>query len=536
MKKAISILLTAALLLSLIPFMILTASADIWLEYQYKVLENGTAEISGFKLMGLGDYDYYNIYGEDVYIPSKIDQYTVTSIGDYAFSGCVLFGHAYIPDTVTHIGNYAFCGCDLMMYVDIPDSVTSIGDYAFESCGFLREVTIPASVTSIGAAPFKCCYELDHVEIDSDNPAYCLVGGNLYDIGMSTLIESLSGGSFSIPDTVRRIGASAFSYGGTPNSRTLTIPNTVVSIGEFAFCGTQMYSVILPDSVTSISDGMFQNCKYLKSVKLGNRVTEIGDWAFGWCSELTSISIPSTVRRIGKGAFNECTKLAHVKKDTSIAGTGAEMSDDYLSSTGEVPDSSDAYIGESAFKKCRSLAFVDIPESVTDIGDEAFNGCSSLESITIPGSVTSIGTKAFVDCSRMRRLDIPASVTHIGNTAFGYYYLDYSSSPQNYGYHQVDTFYVVGSSGSVAMDYAKDNDFSFIDHDSIKPGDADDDGEITLMDVTDIQYYLSSMKTNVNNDEKLMSADVDKNGWLEVIDATFIQRYVAELDIPYDIG
>lgn len=79
---------------------------------------------------------------------------SVTSIGNYAFCGCIGLTSVTIPDSVTRIGNYAFSGCTGLTSITIPDSVTSIGNGAFYKCTGLTSITIPDSVTSIGDDAF----------------------------------------------------------------------------------------------------------------------------------------------------------------------------------------------------------------------------------------------------------------------------------------------------------------------------------------------------------------------------------------------
>ena len=177
----------------------------------------------------------------------------------------------------------------------------------------------------------------------------------------------------------------------------MTIPNSVTSIGNFAFsyC-TGLTSVTIPNSVTSIGNYAFQYCTGLTSVTIPNSVTSIGNGAFYYCSGLTSVTIPNSVTSIGHYAFRECSGLTSVTIGNSVTS-----------------------IGDDAFYGCTGLTSVTIPNSVTSIGSHAFGGCSGLTSVTIPNSVTSIGNWAFSGCSGLTSVTIPNSVTSIGSHAFG---------------------------------------------------------------------------------------------------------------------
>ena len=224
----------------------------------------------------------YNSYSGSVTIPATVTYndktFNVTSIGDYAFSGCPGLKSLTIPESVTSIGDYAFEGCSGLTSVTIPNSVKSIGDGAFFRCDGLTSVTIPESVTSIGRGAFQGCSGLT---------------------------------SLTIPNSVKSIGDSVFR--GCSGLTSLTIPESVTSIGDFAFSGCSgLTSVTIPNSVTSIGDHAFSGCSGLTSVTIPNSVTSIGWSAFDGCSGLTSVTIPESVTEIGLDAFAECGSLAEI--------------------------------------------------------------------------------------------------------------------------------------------------------------------------------------------------------------------------------
>ncbi len=324
---------------------------------------------------------------KNVEIPASINGLPVTSIGDWAFSGC--------------IG---------LTSITIPDSVTSIDWCAFSGCTGLTEITIPDSVTSIGYAAFGHCTGLTSINADINSNHYSSIDGVLFSKDKSCLI--------SYP-----IGKSSKKY---------TIPDSVTSIGQVAFgdC-TGLTEITIPNSVTSIDNSAFSNCTELTSITIPNSVTSIEGYAFSGCTGLTEIAIPDSVTSIGGSAFLGCTGLTAINADvnsnhySSIDGVLFSKDKSCLISypIGKsnkkytIPDSVTS-IGEDAFYVCTGLIEITIPDSVTSIGRSAFSSCTGLTSITIPNSVTSIDDWAFDCCTGLTSITIPDSVTNIGYNAF----------------------------------------------------------------------------------------------------------------------
>ena len=251
-----------------------------------------------------------NEYSGDIVIPESItyenSKYSVTSIGDWAFSYCTGLTSITIPNSVTSIGNYTFFGCSGLTSVTIPNSVTSIGDFAFYDCCSLTSITIPNSVTSIGNGAFSGCSGLT---------------------------------SITIPNSVTSIGELAFD--GCSGLTSVTIPNSVTSIGDYVLnrCDGIKNTIIvndmfvylpktytghysIPENITKIIGGAFENCSGLTSVTIPNSVTSIGGYAFFYCSGLTSITIPNSVTSIGDWAFSECSGLTSVTIPNSVTSIG----------------------------------------------------------------------------------------------------------------------------------------------------------------------------------------------------------------------
>ena len=294
-----------------------------------------------------------------------------------------------ISDGVTSIGEYAFSGCTGLTSIAIPDGVTSIGDYAFSGCSSLTSVTIPDSVKNIGYGAFGDVLNIVYSGTASGSPWGARVVNGYIENGLV--------------------------YEDSSKTKLLACPSS------------REGTVVIPNSVTSIGAGVFYDCSSLTSVTIPGSVTSIGDSAFCGCRNLTSITIPGDIVSIGDEAFFCCSNLKKVYSASLVSWLeivffghgsnpccyGAEL---YFN--GEIandivlPDGI-TNINSRAFQGCSSLTSVTIPNSVKNIGFCAFSDCSSLTSITIPNSVTSIDDLAFYNCSSLNDVFIlnPDSLT-----------------------------------------------------------------------------------------------------------------------------
>ena len=365
---------------------------------------------------------------------------TVAVTGYTGSSTTVYIPSSYVGATVTSIKAEAFKDNTTITEIVIPDSITSIGSYAFDKCYSLTSVYYTGDIASWCGITFSNEYS---------NPLY--YAHNLY------INNEIISGEIVLPNTVTKIPDYTFR---NSNITSITISDSVTSIGEDAFSGcSKLTSITIPDSVTSIGDSAFlncpietatiptlaisyipksnlktvvitsgesigyrafYNCSRLTNITIPDSVTSIGEEAFEYCSNLTSITISDSVTSIGGYAFRDCDNLTSITIPDSVTSIGsyAFYSCDSLTSIA-IPDSVTS-IGREAFSRCSSLKSITIPDSITSIGESAFYGCGSLTSITIPDSVTSIGSYAFSYCNSLTSITIPDSVTSIGDRAFEY--------------------------------------------------------------------------------------------------------------------
>ena len=149
MKKLIAALLCTILFLGLLPVAAEKAEPTVSGDYEYVLLEDGTARITKYT----GDAVTLEIAGE-------LDGHAVSSIGKSAFKPTGKLVDVTIPEGVTEIGEHAFSDCRFLTDISIPQSVERIGDLGFCNCKRLTDLTIPGSVTEIGRDAFYMCRDL----------------------------------------------------------------------------------------------------------------------------------------------------------------------------------------------------------------------------------------------------------------------------------------------------------------------------------------------------------------------------------------
>ena len=328
-------------------------------------------------------------------------------------------------------------------------NVTHIAHSAFWKCPNLTSITIAESITTITDQAINDCPNLTTIVFNAKN---CTHNTNTY---LFCNLQKLS--MLTIGNKVQSLPAGFIAYGNFQNLKTISIPNSVKTIGAQAFQGcSHLTSITLGSGLTKIENATFYGCSNLKSITIPNSVISIEENAFGNCTGLTSITIPLNVTTLGGTAFAGCTNLKILywnAKDCSITyslynnanqsiekvvfGSQVEkvpamflMGDTKLNEV--VLPNSITEIGRLAFMDCSSITRLVLPDSNLKIKAFAFNNCSKIESVELPVNLAQIDTLTFGACDGLKSVTYnTTNPIEIGYWQYGVYYNPFS---KNWGY------------------------------------------------------------------------------------------------------
>lgn len=374
-------------------------------------------------------------------------------IGSSMFSWSKTLVSIKLPSSAKVVGMSALSNNPALKDIFIPKNCLEIKYNAITNCDKLETVHIPAQVNTIDGSNFSDCDKLVSITVDSDNNYYESVEGVLFDKKHETLIKYPIGITYD----------------------TYTVPTDVRTIGEYAFAGANLSSVLLSENLKEIGTSAFNGCKKLESIVLPNSVSTMGIWAFANCTSLSSVTLSEKLGELKSNVFRNCKNLReiHIGKElntidgdafydcTSIMSFSVDEQSPFFTQDGGVLYTKDMSvlkifpmalyvnefripngvmtIGEYAFENNKNIKKIVLPESVTRIETSAFNrtaiqsinlpsklteiqmwafaNCKELESVILPESIEVLSSHVFYDCEHLEYLQIPKSVKKIEDSA-----------------------------------------------------------------------------------------------------------------------
>lgn len=444
---------------------------DEWkAEIKAVIIKDGVTSIGSYA------FDGYTALESYTYSPTS----ELETIGAHAFEGCTALTAIGGPDSVTTVGDYAYAGCtsaasvtfnhaDLGQYAfsgcsGLTGNIAiggNLGAYAFKDCAGLEGVTVGGA--NVGQYAFSGCAALTTVILDKNVEtvesyafAGCTAVEKVWIYGSGTVVAKHALDDCTNLTTAGPIGSGcsyqfaweeeipAYAFAWWSGLTAVTLPDTITSIGEYAFykCSSltsaaiaekmpvideeapesgeseggepedivSAVGLILPAGVLTVGNSAFRECAALPGVEIPEGVTTIGSSAFRDCAAVTRLIVPASAAAVGSHAFDGCNALTAAGPIGVKDENGEDAYDYQYGWTTAIPD--------YAFDGCSGLTEVALPDELTSIGNYAFRGCSALEALNLPEGVQTIGKYAFANCGSMTSIVVPAAVTTVGEYAF----------------------------------------------------------------------------------------------------------------------
>lgn len=393
----------------------------------YATVKTETQTVSGYTGMK-------NLYGITL-------NDNITAIEANAFSGCVNLEEFVLPSYVTMIGSLAFNDCTKIRSITLPKTLSTLADDAFT--GWTNEQSIYDNSGKTLETKFdnssariyvKIPRELNKQKV-TEIPANAGAGRNdIYGLEIPDTVETIGDYAFEgtsiekivIPATVKSLGLEVFK--GWNDSQNVEIIyggyNAKVSDDGLhtPFTGTDaVFKVSIPYDVLEIKSDAFNGMTSLVEISIPDSVKTIGLYSFKGTS-LRDVSLGNGVTSIGCGSFMDCVNLKDMDLGSKLTSIGENSFENCTELSSLIIPRTVERIEASAFENCTKLATVsfETESSLCLIGDKAFAGCNSLSAISIPDSVSNIGSEVFNNCILLETISFGRNIASIGSKAFAH--------------------------------------------------------------------------------------------------------------------
>ncbi len=297
------------------------------------------------------------------------------------------------------------CGEELTWSLDTETGVLDIRgngnmyDYSQQSPPWnkyqytIKAINFPSDIQYVDPLAFKDLVNCESIKLNNDMPSYPY---------------------YSESNCLIREGVKVLVLGCTGSK----IPQNIIQIGDHAFYGKKISSIMIPRNTTVIGNYAFAECTELKTVDFvynQKPALEIKSYAFKGCKKLETIKLPDSISTLGEGVFMSSGLTAF-----DIPSTVTEIPPYFFSKSMLkqmiFPDTVKT-VGEGSFKDCSKLEKVIMSDSITSLGEDSFDHCIHLTDLTLSKGLTEIPPSCFVSCS-MDSVTIPEGVTVIRQFAF----------------------------------------------------------------------------------------------------------------------
>ncbi len=382
---------------------------------------------------------------------------------------------------VIAVESFAFYGAENILSVTFPESIKSIGYSAFDGCTSLVAVSAEGCEV-IDTSAFEDAQALEYISFSDDirKVAYDVFDGTKYyndasnwedgALYVDSILVEYNGNAteYEIKNGTTVIASQTFYIRWTGNEtlESLYIPSTVKTIGSGAFMDCYaLTDVQIEYGLETIEESAFYDCSSLVSINIPESVTTLEGAVFYGCTALESITIPESVTTLSRSLFDGCSSLTDIDIHDNITSVESNVfsGTPYYNNEANWEDGA-LYFGNYLIAVKYNVRNLDVKDGTTCIAGnfidfDGYEGywpySASIYDLDLPDSLISIGNYAFLDCPSLYSVEIPENVQNIGRNAFGYKSEKESDSPV-YG------FTIYGESGSVAEEYANENEITFV--------------------------------------------------------------------------
>ena len=364
-------------------------------------------EFAFYRCSALTDVTFYS----DV---SEIDSaafYYASALSNLSFRG-----------KVKYIGDFAFANCSRLTSIYIPAGCEYLGTYAFGAASNATSITFSAdaNIRSVGQNPFYLVPYVTAFSVESGSKYLRVEDGILYDKDMTTLLlvpYAKSVNYLSVPETVTTIGDYAFSSVYTVGTVRL---NNVTTIGTGAFASSAVQMIVPTQTLREIGDYAFASCSKLTAFALNDGLRSIGAHAFSDDAGIAwgDLTFPASLKTVGDYAFEDNTGMTSVTVPAAWETVSEGVFSGCRGLTSVTLEEGITAIGKYAFIDAQRLTAVTVPDSVTTMDEGAFAGCVSLTDVTLSANLESIPAYTFYAASALSDMILPDGITAIGDFAF----------------------------------------------------------------------------------------------------------------------